>query len=231
MKKRSRFGGFLRGCFGLLLTGLALIFLMNLTVIIGGAGRIVSKEAAAEDVAGGERFDCIMILGCGVYDDGTPTPMLKDRLDKGIELYRAGLASKLLLSGDHGTVGYNEVAGMYAYAIAAGIPDEDIFLDHAGFTTYESVYRAKEIFGVKKILVVTQGYHLYRAMFYCRCLGLEGCGIKAQYYPYSGELYRQGREILSRVKAFAYGIIKPDPTYLGDAIDITGSGTVTHDFK
>lgn len=230
MKKRSKFGRFVRWAFGLLLTGLALILLMNLTVIIGGADRIVSSEKVAETAEEGAQYDCVMILGCGVYDDGTPTPMLKDRLDKGIELYRAGLAAKLLLSGDHGTVGYNEVAGMYAYAVAAGIPDEDIFLDHAGFTTYESVCRAKEVFGVNNILVVTQGYHLYRAMFYCRCLHLEGYGVKAEYYPYSGELYRQGREILSRVKAFAYGIIQPEPTYLGDPIDISGSGTVTHDF-
>lgn len=231
MKKRTKFGRLIRWGLGLALAGIALILLMNLTVIIGGAGNIIRQETVQEKAADGEHFDCIMVLGCGVYVDGTPTPMLKDRLDTAIGLYEAGLAPKLLLSGDHGTVGYNEVAGMYSYARAAGIPEEDLFLDHAGFSTYESVYRAKAIFGVKNILVVTQGYHLYRAMFYARCLDLDGYGVKAQYYPYSGELYRQSRELLSRVKAFAYGIIKPLPTYLGDTIDITGDGTVTHDFK
>ena len=116
--------------------------------------------------------ECIMVLGASVNPDGTPSPMLQDRLDLGIALYHAGAAPKLLLSGDNGQVVYNEVAVMKSYAEEKGVKEEDIFLDHAGFSTYESVYRASYIFNVNRMIVVTQKYHLYRSLYGCRRMGI-----------------------------------------------------------
>lgn len=174
-----------------------------------------------------ENADCILVLGAGVYSDGTPTPMLKDRLDRGIQLYKLKLAPKILLSGDNGQAEYNEVAVMLSYALEQGIPEEDIFLDHAGFSTYESMYRAKAIFNVKKALVVTQKYHEFRALYIGKRLGLDVIGISANDTSYSGNIYREIREVLAREKDFFQCIFKPEPTYLGDTIDINGNGQIT----
>ena len=172
--------------------------------------------------------DCIMVLGAGVYSDGTPTPMLKDRLDTGIALYRARVAPKLLLSGDNGQVEYNEVEVMLKYTLEKGVPKEDIFLDHAGFSTYDSVYRASYIFQVKSMVVVTQSYHLYRALHGCKRMGIEALGVGADQDEYVGSTTREIREVLARDKDWAKWIVKPDPTYLGETIPITGDGTLTH---
>ena len=140
--------------------------------------------------------ECIMVLGASVHPDGTPSPMLEDRLETGIELYNRGVAPKLLLTGDNGQIEYNEVEAMKNYAVNAGVPEEDIFLDHAGFSTYDSVYRASYVFGVESMVAVTQEY-------------------------------REIREGLARVKDFVMWLIKPEATFLGEAIPISGSGIVT----
>lgn len=171
--------------------------------------------------------DCIMVLGAAVYSDGTPSPMLRDRLDAGIALYKAKAAPKILLSGDDGQEEYNEVDAMLRYVEKAGIPKEDVFLDHAGFSTYESVYRANYIFGVEKMIVVTQTYHLFRALYGCRRMGVEALGVGADQEQYVGSMTRELREVLARDKDWAKWIFKPDPTFLGDRIPITGDGTVT----
>lgn len=172
--------------------------------------------------------DCIMVLGASVNPDGTPSPMLQDRLDMGIALYHAGAAPKLLLSGDNGQVVYNEVATMKSYAMGKGVPEEDIFLDHAGFSTYESVYRADYIFHVKRMIVVTQKYHLYRALYGCRRMGIEALGAASDQETYRGQEYREIREILARDKDFVKWMIKPEPTFLGEVIPISGSGISSH---
>ena len=173
--------------------------------------------------------DCIMVLGCQVKADGSLSHMLEDRLKRGVALYKAGAAPKLLMSGDHGQVTYNEVAAMKQYAIDQGVPSEDIFMDHAGFSTYESVYRARDIFQVERIIIVTQEYHLYRALHIADSLGLESWGVASDYRSYSGQSMRDIREILARVKDFGTSLFKPKPTYLGEPIPITGSGDATND--
>lgn len=175
------------------------------------------------------KADCILVLGALVRPDGTPSKMLKDRLDRAIELYQSGAAPKLLMSGDHGSVDYDEVNEMKKYAIAAGVPSEDIFMDHAGFSTYESVYRAKEIFGAKEVIIVTQRYHIYRALYTARTLDLTAVGVPASDERYGGQLYRDLREMAARNKDFFYTILKVKPTYLGDPISLQGSGDVTND--
>ena len=176
----------------------------------------------------GEGYDCVLVLGCGVWGD-TPRHMLEDRLLEGISLCQSGASKKLLMSGDHGRKGYDEVNVMKKFAVDRGIPSEDVFMDHAGFSTYESMYRAKEIFKAEKILIVTQDYHLYRAIYDARALGLEAYGVASNPRSYGGQLYRDIREILARNKDFIYSIIKPEPTYLGEAIPVQGNGNLTND--
>ena len=169
------------------------------------------------------------MLGCGVYADGTPTAMLHDRLRRSVELYDLGAAPKLLMTGDHGREGYDEVDAMKTFAVDAGIASEDVFMDHAGFSTYESMYRAKEIFRAKKIIIVTQEYHLYRAIYIAESLGMEAYGVSSDYRSYGGQLHYDIREVLARVKDFGMSIIQPEPTYLGEAIPISGDGNLTND--
>lgn len=207
------------------ITGAGTLFGINAYVKSVASEHIITTEEATEltDV------DCILVLGCLVKADQTPSSMLKDRLTRGIELYEQGAASKLLMSGDHGTETYDEVNTMKQYAIDAGISSSDIFMDHAGFSTYESIYRAKEIFGADKIIIVTQEYHLYRALYIAEQLGIEAYGVDSDYHTYSGQSKRDLREILARVKDFATTIFKPEPTYLGEMIPVSGDGDLTND--
>jgi len=177
----------------------------------------------------GENFDCALILGCKVKANGRPSDMLHDRLQRGVELYNAEVVPKLLMSGDHGQTEYDEVNTMKQFALDDGIASSDVFMDHAGFSTYESMYRAREVFDAKKIVIVTQEYHLYRAIFIARKLGIEAYGIPADYHIYAGQSARDAREILARYKDYFSTIIKPTPTYLGDVIPINGNGDDTND--
>ena len=184
---------------------------------------LTPQEAAMLDA------DCLLVLGCYVMDNGNPSAMLHDRLQRGVELYDLGAAPKLLMSGDHGRENYDEVDAMKQFAVDAGIASEDVFMDHAGFSTYESIYRAKEIFQAKKIIIVSQQYHLYRAVYIAERFGLEAYGVNADYRTYIGQTSRDIREVLARVKDFTMCIFKPEPTFLGEAIPIFGDGNLTND--
>ena len=209
----------------LCILGITTLAVINSIVKLSTGKQIISSEEAAklEDV------DCVLVLGCFVKDDGRPSDMLHDRLTRGVELYDLGAAPKLLMSGDHGREEYDEVAAMKQFAIDAGIPSENVFMDHAGFSTYESIYRAKEIFQADKILIVTQEYHLYRALYIADQLGVEAYGVSSDYHTYVGQFMRDFREMLARVKDCATCIFKPEPTYLGEAIPIFGDGNITND--
>ena len=188
------------------------------------ADRILSPEEAAELDA-----DCILVLGAGLRRDNSPSPILRERIDRGIGLYNLGAAPKLLMSGDHGRVGYNEVGVMKALAIEAGIPSQDVFMDHAGFSTYESLYRARDVFCAKRVIIVSQKYHLYRALYIADPLGLEAYGVGADVQRFYGQTTREMRESLARVKDFLYCAVKPLPTYLGETIPVSGNGDLTND--
>ena len=138
-------------------------------------------------------------------------------------------APKLLMSGDHGRVSYDEVNAMKQFAIDRGVPSEDVFMDHAGFSTYETMYRAKEVFAAKRVIIVTQKYHLYRAVYIAEQLGLEAYGVDSDLQSYIKQPYYNAREILARDKDFVKVIFKPKPTYLGEVIPISGSGDLTND--
>lgn len=173
-------------------------------------------------------IDCIIVLGAGIWGD-KPSPMLEDRLLEAIALYEDNVSSKLLMSGDHGRIEHDEVNTMKNFAIERGVHSEDIFMDHAGFSSYESIYRAKEIFGAKKVVIVTQKYHLYRALYIANRLGLEAYGVGSDPREYVGATYREMREILARNKDFVKCIFKTKPTYLGDTISVSGNGDITND--
>lgn len=183
-------------------------------------------EEAAE-----QNFDCVLILGAGVRKD-KPTPMLKERLSKGVEIYDTGCTDRILVSGDHGRTNYDEVNVMKDFLIENGVIPDEIFMDHAGFSTYETMYRARDVFKVKKVVIVTQKYHLYRAVYNARKLGLEAYGVPADgmyNYALSVRLYNNTREALARTKDFFWCIISPEPTYLGEVIPINSSGSLTND--
>ena len=213
--------------FILTIIALILIFIVlviNFFVVLKTKGKIVSKE----DLLDEKNIDAILILGAGIWGD-RPSHMLEDRLLEGIDLYKSDISNNLIMSGDHGKADYDEVNLMKKFAIEKGVLSEDVFMDHAGFSTYESVYRAKEIFGAKKIVIVTQEYHLYRAIYIAESLGLEVYGVKSNPRGYAGQFIRDLREILARDKDFFTSIIKPKPTYLGEKISLEGSGDITND--
>lgn len=172
--------------------------------------------------------ECAIVLGCGIEDSETPSPMLKDRLDVGIELYRQGLVPKILLSGDNGQEGHNEIHVMLKYTREAGVPEKDIFCDHAGFSTYDSMYRAADIFKVERAIIVTQKYHEYRALYIAKKLGIEVCGVASDQEAYFGQTYREMREILARDKDFLKANLRAKATYGGETIPISGSGLTSH---
>ncbi len=197
----------------------------NVCVKYVGGENIVTAEVA-KNIDGA---DCILILGCGVKPNGQPSNMLTNRLKRGIELYNDSCAPKIIMSGDHGRKEYDEVNTMKKIAIDSGISSEDVFMDHAGFSTYESIYRAKEIFKAEKIIVVSQEYHLYRALYIAKKLGVEAYGVSSDYHMYRGQAYREIREITARCKDFLKVIGKPEPTYLGESIPVSGNGDLTND--
>jgi vancomycin permeability regulator SanA len=174
--------------------------------------------------------EAILILGARVYSETSVSPMLHDRLEQGLELYRAGKAPKIVVSGDNGQEEYDEVNAMKRFLVDRGVPEEDIFMDHAGFSTYESLYRARDVFGVTNLIVVTQGYHLKRAVYVGKALGVETYGVASDPREYAGAARYEAREKLARAKDFLLvHTTQPKPTYLGDPVAITGDGRVTHD--
>ena len=211
-----------------ILIAIVLIVLgINYYVVLSTKNQIIKEQSELENLTD---IDCIIVLGAGVWGD-RPSPMLEDRLKKGIELYKAGISQKIIMSGDHGQVEYDEVNIMKEYAINKGVLSSDIFMDHAGFSTYESIYRAKEIFKAKKVIIVTQEYHLSRALYIANKLGLEAYGVNSDPRKYSGQMYRDLREVLARNKDFVKCIFKPKPTYLGESIPIFSNGDLTNDKK
>ena len=209
---------------GIILLLVILVFTFNGIVVLSSKNRIINID----EVNNIDNVDAILVLGCKVNPDGTPSMMLTNRVEKGIELYeKTGI--KILLSGDHDTKGYDEVNTMKDM-VKDNIPKKDIFLDHAGLSTYDSIYRAKNIYGINKMIIVTQKYHLYRALYIASKLGIEAYGIEADNIPYPFiNIKNEIREVLARDKDFFKLIFKPKSKYMGEPIDIHSSGEITFD--
>lgn len=199
------------------------IFLVvtNVLVITTSSKNIVNAQASKYRGA-----DAIVVLGASVFEDGTPSTILKDRLDDAVLLYGEGTAPKIIVSGDNGDASYNESAAMKSYLISQGIPSSDIFCDYAGFNTYDTMYRARNVFGCKSVVIATQTYHLYRAVYDAQAVGMEAIGVPSDYHVYQKQNWYDLREIGARAKDVVYGLLKTPSKFVGDPIDITGSGDI-----
>lgn len=210
------------------------LFIVSLIVVSLAISRVSSYKKYIyniEDIPKGN--DTIIVLGAGVRSDGSPSDILADRLETSLEVYNEGVADSFILSGDHGREDYNEVGAMKDYIIDSNIDESIIFMDHAGFSTYDTMYRAKEIFKVKSAVIVTNEYHLPRALYIARKLGIDAYGVKSDKRAYQlMDNYRK-REILAKLKDFVYvNIIKPEPKFLGESIPVsTSDGRLTEDDK
>ena len=190
------------GALALVVLCTVVVFAVDAHVRSSAGPRIVSVDEAA---ALGD-VDCVLVFGCGVHPDGRPSDMLADRVACGVALYENGTSPKLLMSGDHGRADYDEVNVMRNAAVQAGLPVDDVFMDHAGFSTYES---------------------MYRALYVAERLGLDAYGVSADLRPYAGQQAREIREVLARNKDFLTAIAQPLPTFLGDPISLSGSAAAT----
>jgi len=198
------------------------ILIINYYVFSTGARYITSFETLGE-------ADCIIVLGAAVFGESA-SYTLSNRLDMAYEVYNAGKAPKIIVSGDHGRQEYNEVGVMREYLMKKGVPKEDIFMDHAGFNTYDTMYRAKDIFLAKSAIVVTQREHLLRALYIANRLGLSSAGAESLDYDVYEMQVQKPREVLARVKAFLQCcILHSKPKYLGEVIPVSGSGLLTED--
>lgn len=174
--------------------------------------------------------DAVLVLGAKVYPDSNRmSDVLKDRVDTGLEVYRAGKANKILVSGDNGQEEYDEVNVMKNYLVEKDVAHEDLFMDHAGFDTYDSVFRAKNIFGINDLIIVTQEFHLPRALYIARSMDINVCGVIADKQKYRSEYKNLLREIPARNKAFFDVLTGASPKYLGNTFDINSSGFSTWD--
>lgn len=190
--------------------GLCLLGCINGLMIYQTADHIAEPNAYA-----GMEADCILVLGARVWDNGQLSAVLKDRVDAAIALYKEGVAPLLLMSGDHSSESYNEVQAMKDYAVEQGVPEECILMDHAGYSTYESMYRAKEVYGINRCIVSTQKYHLYRAVYIGKAVGMDTRGVIADQRSYAKQTYYDIREAAARCKDFFLSILKPEPAYMG----------------
>jgi SanA protein len=198
---------------------IALVAIPNLIVWRGGRGDVTSVAAEVPHA------QAALVLGAQVLPSGRPSDMLVDRVKAAEDLYRAGRVDKLLLSGDHSRVDYDEVGTMRRMMLADGIPAADIFTDHAGFDTWDSAQRAKRVFDVQSAVVVTQGFHMARALYEARHAGLQASGFLADRRNYGRVMPRlKAREALARVKAFGDVLTDASPKFLGAQIPITGDG-------
>jgi SanA protein len=192
------------------------IFLANLIIYIGSEAYIYKNMENVPEA------EVALIPGAAILANGQISSIFKDRVNTAIELYKTKKVSKILVSGDNSTVLHNEVNPVRVYLLEKGIPDEDIFLDHAGFNTYSSMYRARDIFQVSSIIIVTQSFHLPRAVFIARMLNIKAYGISADVGHILFKNYF--REVFADEKAVFDLIFHTKPKYLGDVIPITGDG-------
>lgn len=213
----------------MLFAGVLLGFiLLAVDFYVAAVGR--QKLLTFDELSGQPKYDCVIVPGALVYDSGRPSAMLRDRLDMAVRIYQSGVTDRILVSGDHGRTDYNEVGVMRQYLLDAGIPAEHVFMDHAGFDTYDTLYRAQSIFGVRRALITTQDFHLLRALYIGDRLGLDLQGVDCGYVIASEKSRYRFREYPARFKAFLdCEIFFADPTYSGETIPISGDGRATVD--
>ena len=195
----------------------ALVSLVAIAIVVSSSRKHI--YAKIENIPNAE---AALILGAAILKNGQPSPVLRDRIDQAIDLYKAGKVGKIIASGDNASVDYNEVQPVRIYLIKNGIPEEDIFMDYAGFDTYSSIYRARDVFLVESLSIVSQSFHLPRAVFIARNLGLEASGSSADRGHYKVTNYF--REMAADIKAVVNIASSRKPRHLGKEIPISGDG-------
>ncbi len=202
----------------ILLIAFALVLLWGLYAYLDVTLRYRGRILAPDEL---DHRPAAIVFGAGVYPNGRLSPMLEDRVLTAVELYRQGKVDKLLMTGDNSVVTYNEPVHMADYAIAQGAPEADIAFDYAGRRTYASCWRAKHIFGLDEVVLVTQRFHLPRALYLCQKLGLNAVGVAADRRDYHLANTRYAiREIPARIKAWLDIHLLHPPVIGGDPIDI-----------
>ncbi|PIR83906.1 hypothetical protein COU18_00620 [Candidatus Kaiserbacteria bacterium CG10_big_fil_rev_8_21_14_0_10_51_14] len=199
------------------------LLLTTLFLLVPIAMRVGVARYMYTSVEEAPESDAALVLGASVVR-GAPSPILAERADMAIALYRAGKVSKILVTGDSGALSYDEVTPVRKYLLDAGVAAEDIFLDHAGFDTYSSMYRAREVFQAESLTIVTQDFHMPRALWVARRLGLNAKGLVS---GSDGSTYAYVREIPASIKALFDTITHRQPQYLGPALPLRGSGEAT----
>lgn len=211
-KGKKRLNGFLRFVRTVIILALILGITGGIAVaavniaVIGTAKKTILTPDEAEKLEG---VDCIIVLGCQVKKD-VPSDMLYDRIVTGVDLYRRGVSEVLFMSGDSRMKHYDEVGVMKRVACEKGVPEDAVDCDGYALSTYDSIYRAAKLYGCKKAVIVTQEYHLYRAVYIAKKMGLEAYGVSASIRRYRGQKFQNAREAAARVKDFAFSLIVPD---------------------
>ena len=207
---------------------IVVVSLINIAVVRVAEPLIVTADKVNELSAQDGEFDCILVLGASVSQYG-PSPVLAYRLNKGLELFGLGVSNIMLLSGDNGTIEYNEVQAMKEYVLEhgmeTGLTTNNVYLDYAGFSTYYSMVRSKDVFGAKRIVIVTQRYHLYRAVYIAKMIGLDVYGVAADDVPGGQALQGSIREVPARVKDFFLTLIGYTPSIMGDPVPLVYPST------
>jgi vancomycin permeability regulator SanA len=211
---------------GAALLCLLLTFLPNVLMLVTGSPALRTAPQMVEQAESYDA-DCIVVLGASVQPDGTPSTILKDRLDTAIALYEEGVAPKILMSGDNSDGHYNEVMNMTVYAVEQGVDEDDIFCDHAGVNTYDSMYRLKHVFGAQRVVIVTNEYHLYRSLYVAHFFGMEALGVGSDRSHYEKIDEFASREFFARIKDFYGCILNVEPHTKSEPVSLDQSGTVT----
>ncbi|MBR2335921.1 MAG: YdcF family protein [Clostridia bacterium] len=175
------------------------IFVVNL-IVKGSVRENISDSPDALTFDG--HVDCVVILGAGLRSNGEPSDMLEDRIKTGVEVFNQIDADFILMSGDCSGEHYDEVSAMKKYALSLGVDEDKILLDGQGFSTFESISRVKEEYGFDRVVIITQKYHLYRALYIAEQYEIEAVGVSADLRGYRGQIYRDLREVFARVKDF-----------------------------
>jgi len=205
------------------LVGALAVGLINLWVLASTRRRVHTRLSTVP------RAPVAIVFGAAVRPDGTLSPVTRDRVKAGADLYRSGRVRRLLLSGDHGRGAYDEVYAMRREALRRGVAARDIFLDPAGFSTYDTLARARWVYGVRSAVLVSQRFHLPRALMIARLLGIRAVGLAADRRPTRSECRMAARESAARVKDFVKAGLRVPPVRLGPAVALRGDGRITLD--
>ncbi len=206
---------------------LAVIVVAANAITVGTTRGNVHTVAQTAELLEGQPADAVVVLGASVHADGTPSDILADRLEVAVDLYRSGAARAIIVSGDNRSSHYNESDAMKAFCVDLGVPSADVYVDHGGVGTYESMYRARHVFGAERIIVATQAYHLYRAMFAADCLGMEAWGVACDKGAYNDQARYSMREALARTKDFLAALLRLPVDTGGETVSLDAPGDLT----